>query len=313
MNEKEALAIVVAIHGNYVFVESDCILEKNSPESTLLEDSNINTRILCTCRNKISYKGEIPKVGDSVVIESIDWANRTAVITEIKPRINFLTRPSLANVQCVFVVLSYIMPSIDIDQATRFLIAAEEPNVEVVIVLSKIDLISSEEVDIQLTQFRSWGYKSIAISVNTGEGFSALKEIIASSSISVFCGPSGVGKTSLINKLLPYSSLKEGALTKRLSRGRHTTRHVELYSFSNRIRIADSPGFNRPEFNIKLIDLQWYFPEIRNQLEIKRCKFRNCLHQEELGCAIDKNWERYLIYRRCLQDLINSPRPFQGV
>jgi len=311
VNEAKFLAIVVAIHGNYLFVEFDCALKKDSIDFSLEKYSQ--TKLLCTCRTKVSYKGDTAKVGDSVLIESIDWNNRIAVVTEIRPRTNSLIRPSLANVQKVFVVLSYTMPSLDIDQATRFLISAEQNNVEICILLSKIDLISLAEVDFQLKQFRSWGYKSIAISVKSGEGISSLKESILTSSLSLFCGPSGVGKTSLINKLLPSIRLKEGELTKRLKRGRHTTRHVELYSFSDGVRVADSPGFNWPEINMKLIDLQWYFPEIRNQLELTKCKFRNCLHQEELGCNIDKNWERYFIYRRCLQDLINSPHPFQGV
>ena len=107
MNEKKALAIVVAIHGNYVYVELESISEKDSRELPFNKDSKINTRILCTCRNKISYKGETPKVGDLVSIESIDWINRTAVVTKIMPRTNFLIRPSLANIQCIFVVLSY--------------------------------------------------------------------------------------------------------------------------------------------------------------------------------------------------------------
>ena len=311
MNDAKVLAIVVAIHGNYLFVEFDGALKQDSIDFSLEKDSK--TRLLCTCRTKISYKGDIVKVGDSVLIESIDWNNRTAVVTEIIPRMNSLIRPALANIQKIFVVLSYTMPSLDIDQATRFLIVAEQNNIEVCILLSKIDLIQLGEIDLKLKQFTSWGYNSIPISVKSGEGISALKESILNSSLSLFCGPSGVGKTSLINKLLPAIRLKEGELTKRLNRGRHTTRHVELYSFSNGVRVADSPGFNRPEINMKLIDLQWYFPEIRNQLELKKCKFRNCLHQEELGCNIDKNWERYFIYRRCLQDLINSPHPFQGV
>ena len=89
MNENKALAIVVAIHGNFVFVEFDCLLEKDSRQIPLEEDSKFKARILCTCRNKISYEGQSPKVGDSVLIDSIDWDNRTAVVTKIMPRTNF--------------------------------------------------------------------------------------------------------------------------------------------------------------------------------------------------------------------------------
>jgi len=118
-------------------------------------------------------------------------------------------------------------------------------------------------------------------------------------------GPSGVGKSSLINYLIPGKSIPVGDLSKKLKRGKHTTRHVELFSLGQESFIADTPGFNKPDFDIKPHSLGRLFPEIRSQLKNKKCKFRNCLHLDEPGCIISRNWERYDTYRNFVKEMIN--------
>ncbi len=307
MTKNIIFGTVVALKANFAFVEiesSQVKIINNSNKSYLI-------RLLCTIRNRIAYEGKQIIVGDIVFLESIDLKNSQAVISGFKQRSNFLSRPALVNIQKIFVVISLKKPTFDINQLTRFLINAEEQDLEVCIVISKIDLLTLEEVNLYLNKFRSWGYEAIAISVKTNEGFNQLNNSLSSSKLSVFCGPSGVGKTSLINKLLPQVNLKVATLSKRLERGRNTTRHVELFSLANGVRIADTPGFNRPDLSLKQLELQWLFPEIRNQLKDRKCKFRNCLHKDEAGCVIDKNWERYFLYRQLLEELINRPQSFQ--
>ena len=108
-----------------------------------------------------------------------------------------------------------------------------------------------------------------------------------------------------MKKLIPNQSFSIGKLSRRLQRGKHTTRHTELFSVTAGSLVADTPGFNRPLINIDARDLSDFFPEIRNQLDYKSCKFRNCLHRDEPGCRVKKKWERYSQYRQLLDVLIS--------
>ena len=128
--------------------------------------------------------------------------------------------------------------------------------------------------------------------------------------LTVLAGPSGVGKTSLINHLIPTVSLPTSSVSKKLKRGTHTTRLVELFAIGNGSLLADTPGFNRPEIVCEPSDFAFLFPEFRTQLSNSQCKFRNCLHRDEPGCVIDKDLERYPFYRENLEEMINSPLPY---
>ena len=148
-------------------------------------------------------------------------------------------------------------------------------------------------------------YTSLGLMSGTsGDGIDALLSQIESTRLSVICGPSGVGKTSLLNYLLPDKALPTSEVSGKLRRGRHTTRHVELYSLRNQSLVADTPGFNRPEIQIKPSLLPNLFPEIREQISHIKCRFRNCLHLDEPGCLIDKNWYRYEQYKQMVKDMI---------
>lgn len=245
-------------------------------------------------------------VGDFVSIEAIDWNQCRGVICDVNPRKSMLTRPSVSNVSDVIVVLSFKEPTFDIDQGSRFLIAAEQTGLSVSLALNKSDLISSRKLEEQIHRFKSWGYKVFPLSVKSGEGIEVFKEYLKQKNIVVICGPSGVGKSSLINSCIPGISLRVGKLTKKIQRGRNTTRHVQLYRLGDNALIADTPGFNRPELNIEPIKLGFLFPEIREKLSKKNCRFRNCLHRNEPGCAIDKDWERYRVYTGLLEEMLKS-------
>ena len=305
MNETKLNGIVVALQANYLLVEIDLKNQKIDNEPVKLTRHRSKVRLLSKCRSKLNYNGKYVKVGDYVLVESIDWNASRAIISDLLPRKNLLKRPAVANVDKVFITASCREPIFDNNQVSRFLLTAEKSNLDICLLITKIDLLLEDNIDSQLKKLKDWGYEIIIVSVKTGYGINDLYDSLSKSNISVFSGPSGVGKTSLINKLLVGKDLPVGSLSKRLQRGKNTTRHVELYSLRNGSRIADTPGFNKPDINCERIKLQLFFPEIRSQLTSKSCKFRDCLHQDELGCMLNKNWSRYSLYRNYLEELVD--------
>ena len=131
--------------------------------------------------------------------------------------------------------------------------------------------------------------------------------------IAVLCGPSGVGKSSLLNALVPELALRVNAVSGRLQRGRHTTRHVELFPLAPGALLADSPGFNRPDLPADPVAVAALFPEIRERLSEASCRFKNCLHQGDPGCAVGSDWDRHPLYLNCLDAALKSaarePKP----
>ena len=296
---KSLEGIVVAIKANYFIVDINTYDNDN-------QISIANSRFLCTLRKKILFRGNKICVGDLVVIEAFDWKAMRAVISSVKPRGNFLSRPAVANLTQVIVVLSLRDPLLDLDQASRFLLTAELTYSNVFLVLSKCDLFDMTMKN-SVRNICQWGYSPIQVSIQTGDGIEALLSQIESTRLSVICGPSGVGKTSLLNYLLPDKALRTSEVSGKLRRGRHTTRHVELYAFRNQSLVADTPGFNRPDIEIKPLLLSNLFPEIREQTSQIKCRFRDCLHLDEPGCLIDKNWYRYKQYKQMVKDMLNLP------
>ncbi|AAP99065.1 MULTISPECIES: ribosome small subunit-dependent GTPase A [Prochlorococcus] len=303
INKDRIKGIVLALKANYYIVQIDTI--NLIPELFKKKIGDHNFRLLCTKRSRLSYKGHSVSVGDFVLIEAIDWTAETGVISFVEPRKNLITRPPVANVTDVIIVVSLLDPSFDLNQVSRFLMKAEETGLKVTIVLTKRDLIDEKILEKYDKKLQTWGYQPIPISIVNGEGIQKLSARLKSMKLGVLCGPSGVGKSSLINYLLPKISIPIGKLSKKLKRGRHTTRHVELFSIYSDSFIADTPGFNKPEFYTEPSQVPQLFPELRSQLLIKKCKFRNCMHLNEPDCAISRDWERYSNYKNFLQEMLN--------
>jgi len=300
--------IVVALKANFLIVEIDY---KDFKEDSLDQFCE-KTRFLCTRRSKLDYKGLFIDVGDIVCVESIDYKNKRAVIYEVEPRKSFLKRPAVANVTLVSICISVDQPLFDMEQASRFLLTAECANIKPLIILTKIDLITKNELILYINKLKSWGYDCIPVSIHNFQGIDSLIEQFRKTKLTVLAGPSGVGKTSLINHLIPTVSLPTSSVSKKLKRGIHTTRHVELFAIGNGALLADTPGFNRPEIVCEPSDFAYLFPEFRSQLSQSKCKFRNCLHRDEPGCVINQDFERYPFYRENLEEMINPHLPYQA-
>jgi ribosome biogenesis GTPase len=292
--------MVVALQANYLEVELEAA------------PAEVPCRLLCTRRKGLNHRGAAVHVGDRVWVDAIDCDHARAVVAEVEPRTSFLVRPPVANASCILVVVAVEQPAFDADQVSRFLLTAEKTGLQVLLVLTKCDLLGVDALSQLRQRVQGWGYDPILVSTHSGLGLEHLRAQMATVPISVLCGPSGVGKSSLLNGLLPGLALRVGAVSGRLKRGRHTTRHVELHTFTPGSRVADTPGFNRPELPDDVSNLEVLFPELRVQLAQHPCRFRDCLHRDEPGCGITRDWERYPMYRRAVEELLDVSRPFRA-
>jgi ribosome biogenesis GTPase / thiamine phosphate phosphatase len=273
------------------------------------------TDLLCTRRARLKKLGQQVMVGDRVLIEEPDWTGQRGAISEVFPRRSELERPPIANADQALLVFSVADPVIDAYQLSRFLVALEGTGLQIVPCFNKADLVSAQEQQQWHDRLQAWGYSAYAISVHTGAGLAQLRKELQNK-ISVLAGPSGVGKSSLINALAPDLALRVGTISDHWRRGKHTTRHVELFELPEGGLLADTPGFSQPTLNYLPEQLIHYFPEGRARLAAGDCQFKDCLHRNEPGCAVQGDWERYPNYLEFLEEgllyqtqLRQSPNP----
>jgi ribosome biogenesis GTPase len=261
-------------------------------------------RLLCTRRTRLAKDGLSIAVGDQVEVEGIDWTEQRGVIARRGPRRNLLPRPPVANVSRVVVVMSLQEPQPDPLQITRFLVNAEELDLPVELVLSKADGLPRAWLEDWRDRLETWGYSPVLVSTREGCGLQALAARLAHPGITVLCGPSGVGKSSLLNALVPGLALRVAPVSGRLRRGRHTTRHVGLVALPGApgALVADTPGFNRPALPKTPADLARCFPELRRLMH-EPCRFPDCRHDGDPGCVVTAPWPRMDLYRQCLAEV----------
>ncbi|WP_085992433.1 ribosome small subunit-dependent GTPase A [Oceanobacillus senegalensis] len=238
----------------------------------------------CRGRGVFRNKKITPLVGDFVEFEINDPDE--GYIMKIKPRTNELVRPPIANINQAIIVGSAISPDFSTILLDRFLVLIESKNIDPVIFITKMDLLSNKEkakMEDYQRIYENIGYKVELLSTKDARDFPDLRNYLEGK-VSVIAGQSGVGKSSLINAIKPSLFLETNEISSSLGRGKHTTRHVELIEVYGGL-VADTPGFSALDFSsIQAVDLTEYFPEL---LELREgCKFRGCLHYKEPKCAV---------------------------
>lgn len=253
---------------------------------------------VCKPRGKFRNDKIVPLVGDTVVIDDIN-----NYLLEIKPRKNSLIRPSIANVDIAFIVTSVKDPNFDSNLLDKLLTIISYNNIEPVICLTKLDLLTKEEQK-RIEEITSY-YQKVGYKVVTNQNIKEIKNIIKDK-IVVFAGQSGAGKSSLLNKLDKTLSLSTNEISKALGRGKHTTRCVTLYEINGGL-VADTPGFSSVDFRgMTKLDIRDNMKEMFDNLE--KCKYRDCMHIKEDSCEVKKLLEQGKI----LPSRYNNYKSFVG-
>lgn len=252
----------------------------------------------CKARGIFRKDDFAPLPGDLVSISVTDESKKTGNIEEIHTRDSRLVRPAVANVNQVAVVIAVKSPSPDFILLDKLLITASIKNIGVIICINKIDL---DEEYIKIAEaYSKAGYNVITLSSKKDIGFDCLKECLKGKT-TVFAGQSGVGKSTILNRILNSWVMQTGEISERIERGKHTTRHAELLELENGGYIVDTPGFSSFELSdIRYDQLELHYPEFAGY--INKCRFTGCSHISEPGCSVKDALERGLIdgerYRR---------------
>lgn len=269
----------------------------------------------CRGRGIFRKKNITPLVGDFVVFDKNNPDE--GYVLEVKPRKNELVRPPVANIDQAILVSSATMPDFNPLLLDRFLVLIESKGIKPILFITKKDIIPEKQkqvIDRYVSEYREIGYQVELLSSKENINELGNFESYFSKNVSVIAGQSGVGKSSFLNAINPLLQLKTDDISKRLGRGKHTTRHVELVEVFDGL-VADTPGFSALDFNeVKANELDECFPEISEQKSY--CKFRGCLHNKEPKCAVKQAVEngeistmRYEHYISFLNEIISrKPR-----
>lgn len=267
----------------------------------------------CKARGVFRNKKIKPLVGDNVEITVLDEETLEGNIDEILPRSNTLIRPAVANIDQALVVFAITHPSPNLNLLDKFLVMMERLEIPVTVVFNKIDLTDEAEMNAYRAIYEPAGYRVLFASASDGEGMEAIRDLIRGKT-TVLAGPSGVGKSSLTNLLQPLAAMETGAISEKIQRGKHTTRHSELFYVENDTYMMDTPGFSSMYVeDMEAEELKNYFPEFEAYEDA--CRFLGCVHIGETVCGVKDAVERgevsrsrYENYRLFYQELKDKRR-----
>ena len=237
--------------------------------------------VSCRARGILRKNGETPLTGDLV---EITLERGKGMVERILPRSNSFVRPAVANVDALVVFAANVNPVTEPFLIDRVAAIAGDQGVSVYLCVNKCDLDPAQDL---VRIYTNAGFRVISTSAETGEGVEALRSLLRGK-LTAFTGNSGVGKSSILNRLCPELALATGEVSEKLGRGRHTTRHVELYCLEENTYVADTPGFS--SFDTDQMDvilkenLQYAFPDFSPY--VGKCQFHDCSHRKEPGCAV---------------------------
>ncbi len=225
-----------------------------------------------------------PLVGDDVEADVLDEEAMLGNIREILPRKSALIRPAVANVDQALIIFAIVKPNPNFNLLDRFLIRMERQNLPTIICFNKQDIATEKEKEALRRAYETCGYQVLFISALEKEGLEQVKELLTGKTTTV-AGPSGVGKSSLINQLAPKAQMETGDISRKIERGKHTTRHSEIIALGENTYIVDTPGFTSLDISeITKEELGTYYPEFV-QYE-PYCKFSGCAHISEPSCGV---------------------------
>lgn len=238
----------------------------------------------CKAKGVFRQQGIKPLVGDLVEIDIIDEVEKKGNIISIRPRRNALIRPAVANVDMALIVFAAATPDPNFNLLDRFLVLMARQNVPVCICFNKSDLVSEEVKQTYAAAYEACGYPVEFISVRRDEGIDRLMELLRGRTTTI-AGPSGAGKSSLINRLQPQVQMETGAVSRKIGRGKQTTRHTQLIHIEGNSYIMDTPGFSSLYLTgMDKEELQQYYTEFA-QYE-PYCRFQGCSHISEPDCGV---------------------------
>ena len=265
---------------------------------------------LYECKAKGIFRNQNikPLVGDDVEMDILDEEMKKGNIINILERKNDLIRPAVANVDQAMIIFAAAKPA-------PILILMLQQKVETIICFNKTDVVTEKEISLLEETYRNCGYRTLFTSTFTEEGINSVKELLAHKT-TVLAGPSGVGKSSIINLLSPEANTKTGEISEKIQRGKHTTRHSELIAVGDETFVMDTPGFSSLYLEgLEKDELKEYFPEFKQY--DSQCRFLGCMHLNEPDCKVKEALEngklskiRYKNYKDLFEELNNKKKKF---
>lgn len=247
----------------------------------------------CRAKGIFRNRNEKPLVGDMVSIDITDYNLKTGNVIDILPRKNSLVRPAAANIDQVLLVFAAASPEPNLYLLDYFLIRMEYENIPVIICFNKTDLVDKTVIENYICIYKNSNARVIGVCAHTGEGFDDLKKML-NGRLTALAGPSGTGKSSVMNRLYPEAKAETGDISRKLGRGKHTTRHSEIFCINKDSYLMDTPGFSSLGLpDIGAGELKYYFPEFNKYQDM--CRFQGCIHKNEPDCAVKRAVEDKII------------------